>query len=71
MWNRRRVIAELGESEKAFLWSQDHGLLPKTKMCIIHETPMKFYRTTHVHGLGMFRCYKNRHNKSVSIAKGK
>ena len=70
IWNRKRLCQEAGTRVSAISWAQDHGLLPRTKICPTHRVEMTL--TIHdvaEHGLGRFRCHRDHYHYSESLAK--
>lgn len=69
IYNRGSLARDAGDRSSAISWAQCNGLLPTTKTCRTHRTPMKLMTAGTTNGLGMFRCNKEPREKK-SLASG-
>ena len=68
-WNRQKLIQCFGTNELAIDWCKKNGLVPKSKICRWHKTPMKLEGNGQ---FGRFRCKKGRCRdvNNIPVTKG-
>lgn len=55
MWNLTKLVRELGTQEQGIAFAVEHGLIPESKECRVHRTPMKIDLNAN-QTVGMFYC---------------